>query len=1175
MKKLTKLLTLCLVVCVMLAISACNTKPAHEFSADWQNNASDHWHDCIYEGCDETSDKAAHTFDAGEVTTPATEEAEGVITYKCTVCGYQKIDTIAKLEPVVHIHALDLVDEIPADCTESGVKAYYVCSDCGELFADADAANAIESPEVIEALGHTEVVIDAVAATCTTAGKTEGKYCSVCDETLVSQIIISANGHQNVVSEAKDPTCTENGRTEGVACSVCGVPSSIQNVVPALGHDWDSGEVTTPSTCSEKGVKTYGCNRCDETRTEEVALDKNAHSWNDGEITTASTCSSKGVKTYACIACGDTKIEYIDTDSNAHSWVDATCEAAKTCSLCRATDGSALGHNYESVVTVNPGCTEAGVRTYTCKNDSAHTYTEPVDALGHDIIIDAAVAATCTATGLTEGQHCSRCDGATVAQAVAPATGHSYDNAADADCNSCGEIRDVACTHQNTEKIDAVDATCTASGLTEGARCLSCGEITEAQRIVPAKGHTEVVDAAVAATCTASGLTEGKHCSVCNTVLVAQTATNALGHTEVVDKAVAPTCGTNGLTEGSHCGVCNVVIVAQQTVAKVDHVWNNGSASGNTITYTCTVCGATEAKEGSAAVAKHVCDHLISGVETEFGRWTACSVCGAKSYAVTAISAYKGSGATHASADVYLPNLGTKNPTVAADMEKQSVTVSDVAITYNITSGADKSKDYVEFTYTITAPAAMTVDVFFNGRSTNTYGSVNSAAQINKFMHFYQGSTEVSIPDSAVLPSYVEGKHYWTEQQIATVELAEGTNTFTFRFTKEGGIYNKGKYYGAYASYFRFAESSVLVEDCEANVHDLVTVAEVAPGCLNGVKEHYICSVCGGMFDIENKYPTEEKYLVIPAIFDHVFENVTRLQEDGSYAYVCTRGCGTTKAHTCTGEGNYLIIAKQPNLVWYEEGDTFNPDRMELYLSTECAEGCCGNTVVAGHLIGYDAITYTYQNGTSFKAGDTYITINYLTYSVQLPVTVTAVGKTITVDNSDEGFIYVESESDDRNAGTRVNDQGQVGQSAYGGSYVNNFANGDSAKFTFTLDEAEENANIVLRACSDRMNGAGGTPPYANAISVNDVVIIKVDGVVVEFSDDVIFEGTVTNLDQKTNRWVWTNWISLDLGTYNLGAGEHTVEIIIDTILPGSVAGCDHAGFAASIQIDCLNIFCE
>ena len=64
------------------------------------------------------------------------------------------------------------------------------------------------------------------------------------------------------------------------------------------------------------------------------------------------------------------------------------------------------------------------------------------------------------------------------------------------------------------------EATCTTP-----ATC-SCGA-TEGNAL----GHTEVVDQAVPATCTTAGKTEGKHCSVCEAVIVAQQTVEALGHT--------------------------------------------------------------------------------------------------------------------------------------------------------------------------------------------------------------------------------------------------------------------------------------------------------------------------------------------------------------------------------------------------------------------------------------------------------------------------------------------------------------------------------------------------------------------------------------------------------------------------------------------------------------------
>ncbi len=65
------------------------------------------------------------------------------------------------------------------------------------------------------------------------------------------------------------------------------------------------------------------------------------------------------------------------------------------------------------------------------------------------------------------------------------------------------------------------DATCTSP-----ATC-TCGETQGT-----ALGHTEVVDQAVDATCTEIGLTQGKHCSVCGETLVAQQTVATLGHTE-------------------------------------------------------------------------------------------------------------------------------------------------------------------------------------------------------------------------------------------------------------------------------------------------------------------------------------------------------------------------------------------------------------------------------------------------------------------------------------------------------------------------------------------------------------------------------------------------------------------------------------------------------------------
>ena len=114
---------------------------------------------------------------------------------------------------------------------------------------------------------------------------------------------------------------------------------------------------------------------------------------------------------------------------------------------------------------------------------------------------------------------------ASVEQIILPATGHSY-------------------SEKNTPP------TCTKQGYT--THICHCG-VSYIDSYVPTLGHTEVVDKAVDATCTAIGLTEGKHCSVCNEVLVAQTVVPAKGHS-YSENVTASTCTEQGFT--THICAC-------------------------------------------------------------------------------------------------------------------------------------------------------------------------------------------------------------------------------------------------------------------------------------------------------------------------------------------------------------------------------------------------------------------------------------------------------------------------------------------------------------------------------------------------------------------------------------------------------------------------------------------
>lgn len=266
-------------------------------------------------------------------------------------------------------------------------------------------------------------------------------------------------------------------------------------------------------------------------------------------------------------------------------------------------------HSYGAwTTTTAPTCTAAGVETRTC-TDCGYSETQPVEAIGHTEVTDAAVAPDCDTTGLTAGIHCSVCGTTITAQTEVAALGHAWGTGSvttAATCGSpgvmtytctrdgCGQTREeeIFATGSHTEEIiPATNATCTSTGLTEGKKCSICGQVIQAQEEIPMIAHTEEILAAVAATCTQSGLTEGKRCSTCGTTIVAQETIPALGHTEVTVSGTEPTCTENGLTDGKQCSVCGETTQAQETIPAYGHTWSAGK---------CTVCGAS---------SENLCDH--------------------------------------------------------------------------------------------------------------------------------------------------------------------------------------------------------------------------------------------------------------------------------------------------------------------------------------------------------------------------------------------------------------------------------------------------------------------------------------------------------------------------------------------------------------------------------------
>lgn len=649
----------------------------------WQHDGTNHWN--VY-GCGTIMNKAAHTWDAGVVTTPATCTTAGVKTYTCDVCKATKTEPIPviahkyewKHDEISHWQECsvchDIIDKAehtyashkcedtatctkaecgyvkpagqhswndgevttPATCTTDGVKTY-TCKVCSEI-----------KTEPIKASGHSLTKVEAVAATCTEGGNNEYYTCSVCKkvfkadkttETTVADETLAALGHKLTKTEAKAATCTEPGNNEYYTCGNCGKFFSDEAgkteiakdswVTDALDHDFTGAWVNT-----DAAGHYHKCTRCDATDT----VIKHTYS--------GKPCD----KADNCTVCGYAKAPGVHAWGTAeYKWGDdnMSCTATVKCTNCEAveTDVAFIG-----ISTTPATCTVDGKTVYTATFSSnlfttqtkevtidklGHTYGAPVWSWSEDGKT-ATATFTCTREGCTaETTGHAQTVTATVSgkQKVAPTCTDKGTTTYTAkvtfetkDYTDTKDVQDIKALGHKLTKTAAKAATCTEAGNKEYYTCATCGkffsdadgktEIAKDSWVIKALGHKLTETPAVTPTCAAGGNNEYWTCSVCHKVFKADKTTETTVAKETLAKdptnhtggteqrgAVAASCMTAGRTADTYCKGCGKLTKAGDLIPPTGkHNYKDG---------VCTTCGNKQPADNAtikAAIEKVVAD---------------------------------------------------------------------------------------------------------------------------------------------------------------------------------------------------------------------------------------------------------------------------------------------------------------------------------------------------------------------------------------------------------------------------------------------------------------------------------------------------------------------------------------------------------------------------------------
>ncbi len=350
---------------------------------------------------------------------------------------------------------------------------------------------------------HNKTNTEAISASCTTDGYTEGVYCNDCQMWISGHEVITAghdwndgenvynlvpcqlsvlkftcnecqtvewrevdpSSHDYSIIGTVEPTCTEKGFTTHT-CSMCRGSMYSDNFVPAKGHALEEWQIVTVPTYSDSGLRTQKCTLCGEIVNSEVlpAYDDKCHINETLWITVNSAynqdfiinCEGAGFSYYlywSHYAGSNTarpyQKMYAITFNDPGYWslkINGTVSGNLTYNVW-VTD-----HSYSDKwsIDTSPTCTMTGTKSHHCTMCDSKTDVTVIDALGHSWADNYTtdIGPSCTAVGI-KSIHCNTCgvkkDNSDV---EIPMTGHPCywyhtdsmgNDAYDLMCSACNE----------------------------------------------------------------------------------------------------------------------------------------------------------------------------------------------------------------------------------------------------------------------------------------------------------------------------------------------------------------------------------------------------------------------------------------------------------------------------------------------------------------------------------------------------------------------------------------------------------------------------------------------------------------------------------------------------------------------------------------------------------------